>query len=263
MDDLSTLANSPGRGLRIFRGLIADDAADANDVVNVRIPTYDPGRTFGPCPWAPRVLNDGTPLWPMRNDGCLVALDENDQAEILNWWAEDPTLIANRVTQAEHDALAGRVTNLEKFTEPARLDYGPAGQSSNFTSPIEPLHGVTGNPQRFVITPTFNAWLEVAFHAVVVLAGDTGWSRMDSFVSVTPAAPVLTGQLVPPNGWGRDIKYAHVLTGWVGLESRTQIPLTAGVTYTIGASLTPNTGTWAYYRGEFSWIEHGGLKRRS
>jgi hypothetical protein len=93
MDDLSTLANSRGRGLRIFRALIGDDATGANDTVNVRIPAYEPSRNFGPCHWAPRILNDGSPLWPMRNDECIVALDENDQAEIINWWADDPTTL--------------------------------------------------------------------------------------------------------------------------------------------------------------------------
>jgi len=115
MDDLTTLANQRGRGLRIFQGLIAEDATGPNDVVPVRIPRYDPTRQFGPCHWAPRMLNSGTPLWPMRNDECLVALDENDQAEIINWWAEDPTLITNSVST--------RVSALEQWRN-ARKGWG-------------------------------------------------------------------------------------------------------------------------------------------
>lgn len=266
MDNLSSIATTPGRGSRLYRGLIAEDAIGPNDTVPVRIELYDPTRQFGPCHWSPRTLADGSPMYPMRNDECLVALDENDQAEIVNWWADDPTSATDRVTQTEYDALAGRVTNLEKWTQPARLDYGPSSQSGSFTTAIEMLHGVTGNPQRFVITPAFDAWIEVGYHTIAALAADTGWSRIDSYISVDPSPPVLPGQINPNTGltWGHDVKYAHVATGWVGIESRTWVPLTAGVTYTITSSLIPQVGTsWVYYRGEFSWFEHGGLRRRT
>lgn len=118
MDDLTTLANQRGRGLRIFQGLIAEDATGPNDVVPVRIPSYEPSRQFGPCNWAPRVLNDGSPLWPNRNDGCLVALDENDQAEIINWWADDPTSLppARWVEYGPYTADGGELAaNAEGF----------------------------------------------------------------------------------------------------------------------------------------------------
>jgi hypothetical protein len=91
MENLSSIANTRGRGSRLYRGLIAEDATGPNDTVPVRIPSYEPARQFGPCHWFPRTLADGTLLFPIRNDGCLVALDENDQAEIVNWWSDDPT----------------------------------------------------------------------------------------------------------------------------------------------------------------------------
>lgn len=92
MDDLTTLANRPGRGSRIFRGLIAEDAETVNDELKARLPAYDPSRQFGPFHFHPRPRADGVGvLLPSRNDPCLVALDENDQADLLSWWVEDPT----------------------------------------------------------------------------------------------------------------------------------------------------------------------------
>lgn len=113
MEQLESLVTPPPPGARIFRGLIGEDAASPNSSISVRVPAYHASRSFGPCYFAPRPLQDGSLLLPQRNDPCLVALDENEEAELLSWWAADPTSEAGRVTQSEHDALVSRVSALE------------------------------------------------------------------------------------------------------------------------------------------------------
>lgn len=93
MDEiLRTLVTPPAEGSRIFRGLIATDASGPNDRVEVRVPGYHAGRSFGPCYVTPRPFRDGSLAYPQRGDLCMIALDENEQAEIVMWWVEDPTL---------------------------------------------------------------------------------------------------------------------------------------------------------------------------
>jgi hypothetical protein len=95
----------------VVKGYIAEDAATPNDEIHVLIPSYDMSRQFGPSTFTPRPLMDNSVMLPARNDPCLVALDEDDNAHIVRWWASDPTDPVNRVTQAELDAaVAARVT---------------------------------------------------------------------------------------------------------------------------------------------------------
>jgi hypothetical protein len=113
--DLSSLANPSAPGPRIFRGFIAEDATDPNAQVEVRIPAYNASRTFGPCSFMPRPLRSGGLMYPIRNDPCLVALDENEQADLINWWAEDPTInqdFAARLTSIETKVPIPVVTTL-------------------------------------------------------------------------------------------------------------------------------------------------------
>ena len=90
-DNLRTLATTNHDTTRIYRGLIATDAVTPNDLVEVRIPEYHAGRTFGPCYFTPRPLLSGGLLFPIRNDPCVVALDEHENAELISWWQSDPT----------------------------------------------------------------------------------------------------------------------------------------------------------------------------
>jgi hypothetical protein len=118
MQDLRSLVTTPAAPPRVYRGLIGDDATGPNDQVTVRVPAYDASRSFGPCYVTPRPLRSGALLYPVRNDPCVVALDENEQAEILVWWANDPTADANaasRLTSAESRLTSAetRLTNQE------------------------------------------------------------------------------------------------------------------------------------------------------
>jgi hypothetical protein len=122
-NDLSSLANQPPEGSQIFRGKIADDATSPNDLIHVRIPDYHPGQQFGPCRFSPRPLMDGGTLLPLRDDPCLVALDENDEAELINWWAEDPTddlyVNAGSILTFTHTTPASAVPNNSIFRDSA------------------------------------------------------------------------------------------------------------------------------------------------
>jgi hypothetical protein len=217
MDDLNTLANQRGRGLRVFRALIADDATDSNDLVNVRIPAYDPSRQFGPCHWAPRILNDGTPLWPNRNDQCLVALDENDQAEILNWWAEDPTSVDFR---------------------PQTIQLRPPvfGWTSNFTTSQQistyTLPGLGGYPRGAYVH---------AFAQTVVRTPDAAWHGIEAQLSVPTMGPdgilVHKANFVHHNAAGPSVS--------VNVNGRFQIA--AGAQQTIRFHVVPTTGNWNHY----------------
>lgn len=160
----------------------------------------------------------------------------------------------DRLRRIESALMAGPA-----FDVPVRFDYGVAGISSNFTGPTEVTH-TDGTPRRHVVTPIADCWVEFGFHTIVQNIG-VNWGRVDSYLTVTPGPPVLGGQIALST-WGRDIKYSHPTTGWVGIESRTWIPLSAGVTYTVTASLAPTTETWQHYRGEFMWFERSEMRRR-
>lgn len=118
LSDLS----APVADEQILKGFIAEDAATPDSEINVLLPAYDLSRQFGPSTFQPRPLLDGSVMLPARNDPCLVALDEHDNAHILTWWASDPTSDANRVTQAEFDALGARVGAIE-LGLPVLTDY--------------------------------------------------------------------------------------------------------------------------------------------
>lgn len=101
MERLDSLATYNSVEDRVTRGYIADDASHPDDEVGVLIPSYDVSKVFGPVHFAPRPLQDGSILLPARMDPCLVVLDDNDEADLINWWVADPTNPVNRVTQTE------------------------------------------------------------------------------------------------------------------------------------------------------------------
>lgn len=140
MDRLETLASSETDADLILKGFIAEDAVHPDDQVGLLIPSYDLGKVFGPSHFEPRPLRDGTILFPVRNDPCLVALDEEGEAHLLTWWAADPTNAANLVTQAELDALN---TSLDARLDALELRSGWAADGTNSVAAgaTEPLEG--------------------------------------------------------------------------------------------------------------------------
>lgn len=226
MDDLTTLANANGRGLRIFKGLIAEDATGPNDMVPVRIPTYDPSRQFGPCHFAPRLLNDGSPLFPNRNDECTVCLDENDNAEILNWWAEDPTDLG--------------FTSI--YRQLSRGSLG-AGWSTSFTAAttITTMLAI-GN----FTTPDKNSWVHVRAQAPIRCM-DAAWHGIE-----------IALQIDPPNlGVGGTINIAKTVQSHNSAAGPSVPAIVAGsfylpknITKSIIFKATPTSGNWQVRRDE-------------
>lgn len=92
MERLESLATHDPPEHSILKGYIAEDATTPNDEVSVLIPSYDMSKRFGPVTFMPRPLSDGSGvLLPTRYDPCLVGIDEEGEARLITWWAEDPT----------------------------------------------------------------------------------------------------------------------------------------------------------------------------
>jgi hypothetical protein len=166
MQDLRSLATPSAVPPQVYRGLIGDDATGPNDQVTVRVPAYDASRSFGPCYVTPRPLRSGALLYPVRNDPCVVALDENEQAEILVWWANDPTADANaasRLTSLETSRTAdeARLTTLETWYDSGWLaDDNGTGGIRTYTHSL----GLTVPPKQFRLwfSPDQSIWYPVA-----------------------------------------------------------------------------------------------------
>jgi hypothetical protein len=90
MDALGALAADETRPA-VWVGEIAEDAITANDEVTVKITDYDANQQFGPVKFVPQPLSGGGVLLPSRGDWCLVALDQDDNAQLVAWRADDPT----------------------------------------------------------------------------------------------------------------------------------------------------------------------------
>lgn len=54
----------------------------------VSIAALDPSEQleWGPCPWSPRVIEDGTVVMPTAGDSALVLMTERGEAWIVEWW---------------------------------------------------------------------------------------------------------------------------------------------------------------------------------
>jgi hypothetical protein len=93
MDDLSAIAYSAAdSGPAVWVGKFAEDAATANAEIEVLITDIDPGVRFGPVKFAPQPRSDGNGvLLPTRGDWCLVAFDQDDNAQLISWRTDDPT----------------------------------------------------------------------------------------------------------------------------------------------------------------------------
>jgi hypothetical protein len=88
LDSLSVAEGAPA----VWVGVIAEDAATVNDEIFVVIPDYDINQQFGPVKFTPQALRDGSGvLLPTRGDWCLVSFDQDDNAQLMAWRADDPT----------------------------------------------------------------------------------------------------------------------------------------------------------------------------
>jgi hypothetical protein len=80
---------------QVWTGYIAEDASHPNDLIHVVIPDYDPDQTHGPCTFSPRPSWNGgaggPPLLPNYKDPCIVAFDQDGNAQLVDWWTEDGT----------------------------------------------------------------------------------------------------------------------------------------------------------------------------
>lgn len=70
-----------------MKAKVSTNAQGLSDPVYVTVPYFDGGQSeFGPCPWTPRPLPDGTVDMPNKGDHALIVLDEEDDAWIITWW---------------------------------------------------------------------------------------------------------------------------------------------------------------------------------
>ena len=79
---------------KLYEGIFATTPDGVSEPVLVTIPSIDSTSAFGPCPWAPRILEDGKADMPTKGDTCLVALasisdDGGENAWVLQWWPYD------------------------------------------------------------------------------------------------------------------------------------------------------------------------------
>lgn len=67
---------------RVWRGTVAKNAADLNELLEVTIPDLDPTLRITGCRWQSR----DTVSLPARGDACLVIFDNNKEAWVVTWW---------------------------------------------------------------------------------------------------------------------------------------------------------------------------------
>lgn len=67
---------------QIWPAVIASDAQDTLDPVDVIIPSIDPSTRWEDCPWQPR---DNIAL-PQRGDDCVVMIDDDTKVTVVAWW---------------------------------------------------------------------------------------------------------------------------------------------------------------------------------
>lgn len=67
---------------------IASDPSNASDPVFVTIKSMDKSETllWGPCPWAPRILDATTYGLPSKGDMALVVFTEEEEPWVVEWW---------------------------------------------------------------------------------------------------------------------------------------------------------------------------------
>jgi len=75
---------------RVWSGVIASNAVDFLDPVDVVIPSIDSNTRWEDCPWQPR---DNLAL-PKRGDECVVSIDNDTKVSIIAWWPDkrSPTI---------------------------------------------------------------------------------------------------------------------------------------------------------------------------
>jgi hypothetical protein len=78
-----------GAGARLVEGIIVSQPADTTEGVLVRVETFDRTLRYGPCPWAARVVDDSTYAIPSDGDRCLLAVTEENDAWVIQWWPYD------------------------------------------------------------------------------------------------------------------------------------------------------------------------------
>ena len=71
---------------RVWAGIIATDANNVSDRISVIIPGLDGGEMrWENCRWPTR----SDALYPTRGDECLLALDDNNEFWIVEWWPDN------------------------------------------------------------------------------------------------------------------------------------------------------------------------------
>lgn len=63
--------------------VVATNADDITDEVEVIIPAFDPVLRWGPCRWTPR---GDQVTFPQRGDECLIVFDNRNIPWITCWW---------------------------------------------------------------------------------------------------------------------------------------------------------------------------------
>lgn len=63
-------------GFRIYEGVVASDADDVSDEIEVTIEAFDKNLKWGPAPYMPRIDDTGAPVYPVEGDRCCVVLAE-------------------------------------------------------------------------------------------------------------------------------------------------------------------------------------------
>jgi len=82
-EDLDTRPFAAG----FFQGKIAKGAASIEQYVEVVVPGFDSTLKFQRCRWMPRVSEGfGDPVYPTRDDICLVAQDDRRDWWVIAWW---------------------------------------------------------------------------------------------------------------------------------------------------------------------------------
>jgi hypothetical protein len=72
--------------IRIYEGMIAQDALNENDRVLVTVLAYDKELTWGPAPFMPRATAGGGVDLPQEGDPCVVVLAETDSPGEPSVW---------------------------------------------------------------------------------------------------------------------------------------------------------------------------------
>lgn len=70
----------------LYEAVLATTPSDTTEQAMVIVPSFSSKHLYGPCPWAPRIVDSDTYATPSKGDRALVAISNEKEVWIVSWW---------------------------------------------------------------------------------------------------------------------------------------------------------------------------------